>query len=213
MKVLVACEESQAVCIAFRERGHEAYSADIQECSGGHPEWHIQGDVLQLLKKRYKWDLMIGHPPCQYLSFAGAMHWQDEGRDWQRLKAMEFFLKLAHAPINKICLENPKGVPQIVYRPYDQLIHPYYFGDREMKQTMLWLKNLPKLVHVPVDDLFSKRTMTEKPEPVQIQIQKSTGKLKKRYFTDNLSLGRIKTAKEKSKTFPSIARAMAEQWG
>ena len=143
MRVLIACEESQIVCINFRALGHEAYSCDIQECSGGHPEWHIQDDILKVINDG--WDLMIGHPPCTYLSYAGTRHWNNPRRVYKRLEALRFFADLWEAPIEKICLENPKGCASPVIAKYTQEIQPYYFGDDDMKTTRLWLKNLPRL--------------------------------------------------------------------
>ena len=204
MKVLIACEESQAVCIAFRERGHEAYSCDILPCSGGHPEWHIQDDAIKVAYSG-KWDLMIGHPPCTYISYAGTQSWNDKGRVFKRLEALQFFAMLWEAPIEKICLENPKSCASPVIAKYSQEIQPYYFGDSDMKTTWLWLKNLPKLTHTKEDNLFFKVTHTEKPEPYSID---NTDRKKKRYFTD----GPQHNSTHRSKTFPGIARAMAEQW-
>ena len=127
MKVLIGCEESQEVCKAFRELGHEAYSCDLQDCSGGHPEWHIKGDLLEVIKD--SWDLMIAHPPCTYLSYAGTNWWNRPGRVLKRLEALEFFAKLWEAPIDKICLENPKGCASPAIAKYSQIIQPYYFGN------------------------------------------------------------------------------------
>ena len=124
MKVLIACEESQTVCMAFKAKGHEAYSADIQDCSGGHPKWHIKGDVLEILNDG--WDLMIGHPPCTYISYAGTAHWGNPGRVFKRLRALDFFAKLWEAPISKICLENPKSCASPTIAKYSQIIQPYY---------------------------------------------------------------------------------------
>jgi len=205
MKVLVACEESQAVTIAFRERGHEAYSCDIQDCSGGHPEWHIKDDAIKIAYSG-EWDMMIGHPPCTYISYAGTQSWNDPGRIKLRLEALEFFRLLWEAPIEKICLENPKSCASPVIAKYTQEIQPYYFGDRDMKTTWLWLKNLPKLIHVEEDNLFYQKTHTLKPEPYSID---NTERRKVRYFTD----GPQHNSKHRSKTFPGIAKAMAEQWG
>ncbi len=208
MKILVACEESQAVTIAFRQRGHEAYSCDLQECSGGKPEWHIQGDALQEAYSG-KYDMMIGHPPCTYLSYAGIGYWNDKGRVLKRLEALQFFAKLWEAPIEKICLENPKGCASPTIAKYSQSIQPYYFGDPHIKTTWLWLKGLPKLVYSE-GDMFTEQTKIDKPEPIYID---SNGK--KRYFTDAMSAsnGQAIRAKDRSKTFPGIANAMAEQWG
>lgn len=200
MKVLIACEESQAVCIEFRKRGHEAYSCDIQECSGGHPEWHIQGDAI---KEAYsgKYDMMIGHPPCTYLSYAATSVWNKEGRLELRLDALNFFAKLWLAPIEKICLENPAGCASPTIAKYSQMIQPYYFGDTESKRTWLWLKGLPLLLS------------TEIVKPT-IYAYYKTGKKKGKpiYGNDYLKFSDDR-GKIRSKTFPGIARAMAEQWG
>ena len=139
MKVLVACEESQAVCKAFRELGHEAYSCDIQECSGGHPEWHIQGDVLPLLNE--KWDLIIAHPPCTYLTLTGNKWFKPEykdrfpDREKQREEAVKFFMMFANADCEKIAIENPVCIMSSRWRKPDQYIEPYYFGDPEKKKN------------------------------------------------------------------------------
>ena len=203
MKILIACEESQTVALAFRSEGHKAYSCDIQECSGGHPEWHIQGDALEQAYSG-EYDMMIGHPPCTYLSYAGIRHWNNSGRLEQRLEALDFFAKLWLAPIDKICLENPKGCASPVIAKYSQEIQPYYFGDSDLKTTWLWLKNLPLLIHPKEDDLFFKKSHVDKPEPYAIL---SSGK--KIYFCD----GKTRSAKVRSKTFQGIADAMADQWG
>lgn len=204
--VLIGCEESQAVCKAFRALGHEAYSCDLQDCSGGYPEWHIKGDLLQIINNG--WDLMIAHPPCTYLSYAGIRHWNAPGRLRNRLDALEFFATLWEAPIERICLENPKGCASPTIAKYTQEIQPYYFGDPHLKTTWLWLKGLPKLVHTSIDNLFGERTGVEKPPPI---FTDRTGK--KRYFTDAISGGTATTQKSRSKTFPGVAEAMAVQWG
>jgi len=215
---IVLCEESQAVTIELRRLGHQAYSCDIQACSGGHPEWHLTMDVFEALKLK-KWDMMIGFPPCTYLSSAGLhlCNIEKHGikaieRIKKRNKAMEFFLDLYVFPIRFICLENPIGHISANILSPTQIIHPYYFGNPEMKRTALWLKNLPALDYKLQDDLFGPKTATNKPEPYQIQLRKKTGKMKKRYFTDSFTNGKLKNSKEKSKTFPGIAKAMAEQW-
>ena len=202
MKILVACEESQTVTKAFRAIGHAAYSCDVQECSGGHPEWHICGDVLKELDGGY--DMLIGHPPCTFLSYVGTRHWNNSGRIKQRLEALEFFRKLWEAPIEKICLENPKGCASPTIAKYSQIIQPYYFGDSALKTTCLWLKNLPLLKHQEGNDLFSKGTHTKKPEPMAIL--KTTGKAI--HWTEFKHGSKVR-----SKTFPGIAKAMATQWG
>lgn len=141
MRVLVACEESQVVCKAFRARGHEAYSCDVQPCSGGHPEWHIQDDVLNHISDG--WDLMIAHPPCTYFAAAG-MHYLQTRPERRILlgESFEFVSKLWLAPIDRIAIENPIGWMNTNWRKPTQIIQPYYFGDNEMKTTCLWLKCL-----------------------------------------------------------------------
>lgn len=206
MKVLIACEESQAVCIEFRKRGHEAYSCDTQPCSGGHPEWHIQGDVLEQLDKG--WDMMIGFPPCTYLTYAGTRHWNNPGRLKNRLEALEFFAALWLAPIDKICLENPRGCASPTITKYAQLVNPYYFGDSFSKPTCLFLKNLSLLTHTATNTLFEQATHVDKGEFVEFVTNKGTIKKEAKWYRELGGKG-----KERSKTFPGIARAMAEQWG
>lgn len=220
MKVLVACEESQTVCKAFREKGHEAYSCDIQEPSGGHPEWHILGDALAAVAggviitmdgKEHevgKWDLLIAHPPCTYLSNAGAarLYKRLEGKSYVELErlnngmdAKEFFLEFLNAPIEKIAVENP--IPSGVYRmpKYNQIIQPYEFGHPYSKKTCLWLKGVPLL------------KPTEIVRPVCSWV---SGGSKKADGTPRNNVGTsFRDSKRRSKTFPGIARAMAEQWG
>jgi hypothetical protein len=194
MKVLVACEESQRVCMAFREKGHEAYSCDIESCSGGHPEWHIQDDVLKHLNE--DWDLIIAHPPCTYLSNAGARFLYPKGKlneDRYKLglEAKEFFLKLLNAPCNKICVENPVSSKIFNMPEYTQEIQPYMFGHPYKKKTRLWLKGLPEL----------------KPTNI-VEVSEST-KVAGNWFNK----GGKERQKNRSKTFEGIAKAMAEQWG
>lgn len=202
LKVLVACEESQAVCKAFRELGHEAYSCDILECSGGHPEWHIQGDVLPLLNE--KWDLIIAHPPCTYLSNAGA-RWLyaggklNEERYKKGLEGKEFFLKFLNANCDHVAIENP--IPSSVYYlpQYTQVVQPYEYGEPWSKKTCLWLKGLPML------------------QPTEIIIDHkpfcSSGSYSKSHDPKYKGASRKGgSAKSRSKTFPGIAKAMAEQW-
>lgn len=207
MKVLVACEESQTVCKAFRARGHEAYSNDIQECSGGHPEWHLQMDALEAMKLM-EWDLMIGFPPCTYLSTVGN-RWMDEvkygekavERKQRQTAAKEFFLKLWKASVPRVAIENPKGVMSSVLKPR-QIIHPWYFGDNEQKMTCLWLRGLPRLNGNPEHAA---------PEPKYI-----SPKGKRMFWVDAMIKDvhcKKELAKARSKTFPGIANAMAEQWG
>lgn len=216
MRVLVACEESQEVCKAFRARGHEAYSCDLQPCSGGHPEWHIQCDAIHAAYNG-RWDLMIAHPPCTYLSRAGQA-WKTrkqsvradmkEFREKKAKEAIEFIRVLWNAPIKKICLENPVGLANTQWRKPTQIIHPYYFGDGEMKETCLWLKGLSRLNGLPHID---KNRDKPKPTPGKTRVG-SDGKIKNQYFCGRMD-NRSNAAKLKSKTFPSIAAAMAAQWG
>ena len=194
MKILCACEESQAVTIQLRVLGHLAYSCDIQECSGGHPEWHIQGDCIPLLSEG--WDMILAFPPCTYLSFAGNRHLSQPGRLQKREEAADFFMKFVNAPCDKICIENPVGYMNSIYRKPDQVIYPYMFGDNYMKKTCLWLKNLPRLE--PTYQL-------PKPEPYYIQ---ANGK--KRYWVETVHGS--ERQKIRSKTFPGIAAAMAFQF-
>lgn len=231
MRVLVACEESQTVCKAFRARGHEAYSCDIQEPSGGHPEWHIQGDVLPILNPnqissmfygiifrtadgdaheiRNGWDLIIAHPPCTYMSKAGA-RWMypkagniDKNRYEKAMNAKEFFLKIYNADCKHIAVENPVPLKCVGLPKCSQKIQPYEFniyGNHPYsKMTLLWLKNLPPLI---------KTTPNEKPKSTWMP--SNTGS-----FSRGGGGGRgiAHNAKTASKTFSGIAKAMAEQWG
>jgi hypothetical protein len=215
MKVLVACEESQVVCIAFREKGHEAYSCDILPCSGGHPEWHYQQDIFEVIGK--EWDMMIAFPPCTHLALSGSMHFEKKRIDGRQQQGINFFLSIANAPIEKIAIENPMGIMGKIYRPFDQVIQPYFFGDQSRKTTCLWLKNLPKLFHAMNTDLFNdKITHVDQGESFY-WIDKKTGKQKKQpmwyYKAWTESKTKEDRARLRSKTFPGIAKAMAEQWG
>lgn len=201
MRVLVACEFSGIVRQAFARRGHDAWSCDLLPTE--IPGNHIQGDVLEILNDG--WDLMIAHPPCTYLSYAGIAYWNNPGRLEMRLAALEFFAKLWLAPIDKKCLENPKGCASPTIAKYTQEIQPFYFGNRDYKTTWLWLNGLPPLKHFADDTLFDKKTHTEKPTPISID---NTARNKKRYFTDE-----TRDPFQRAKTFPGIAEAMAEQWG
>lgn len=206
MRVLVACEESQTVCKAFRERGHEAYSCDVQPCSGGHPEWHIQADALEVLKIR--WDLVIAHPPCTYLTSSGSK-WlfnrdhtiKDLERFEKGQQAAAFFLKIWGGCCEHIAIENPTPIKVFGLPKYSQIIEPYMFGDPWRKRTCLWLKGLPPLI------------MTEAPvEPLGCWVE-STSLQKRPDYRKQYPLRGNKSAKNRSKTLPGIARAMAEQWG
>lgn len=208
LKVIIACEESQAVCKAFRALGHEAYSCDLQECSGGHPEWHLQMDALEAIKLK-KWDLMIAHPPCTYLSYAGMGYWNDPIRTMLRIGSAKFFMQLYNSDIPHIAIENPQGIMMKLFRNPDQEIHPYYFGDPELKRTHLWLRNLPPLNYEKDDNLFAAKTAVELPPP-EWRERKSGKKNGGRYRLSFCIKNR--SPKVRSKTFNGIAKAMAEQW-
>ena len=202
MRVLVACEESQEVCKAFRAKGHDAFSCDIQECSGGHPEWHIQGDALPLLKE--KWDLIIAHPPCTYMSKAGARFMYltagnvNQERLEKALQAKEFFMQFMNADCDKICIENPTPLKIVGLPKESQVIQPYQFGHPYSKRTLLWLKGLPELKPTNI--------LTE----YTPYLPSNTGGLAR---GKGGSRGVAHNAKDASKTFRGIAQAMAEQWG
>ena len=208
MKVLIACEESQEVCKAFRAKGHEAYSCDIQEPSGGHPEWHILGDALKAIDGGQvttmdgethdigKWDLLIAHPPCTYLSNAGARFLYPKGvlnmeRYEKGVEAKEFFMQFLNCNCEKVCVENPLPSKIFGLPDYSQIIQPYEFGHPYKKKTLLWLKNLPYL----------------KPTCV-VECQQST-KVPGNWF----NAGGKDRQRNRAKTFHGIAKAMAEQWG
>lgn len=198
MRILVACEESQAVTIELRRLGHEAYSCDLQDCSGGHPEWHIKGDALELLKM--KWDMIIARPPCTYLSVAGAQRTfpkagePDPVRFQKGVEAAEFFKVFWNADCPRIAIENPLPMKCFGLPKYAQIIHPYMFGDPWYKRTCLWVKGLPPLV-----------SMVAPVEPTGYWVQRSGQRA--RGFK-----GGHRESKMRSKTFPGIALAMAEQW-
>lgn len=201
MRVLTACEYSGIVRSAFANMGWDAWSCDLLPTE--IPGNHYQGDVLELINEN--WDLMIAFPPCTYLSYAGMAFWNEPGRAMKRIKAAEFFMRLYDAPVFHICVENPQGIMNQIFRKPDMTIHPYYFGESQLKRTCLWLKNLPKLSYQINDDLFGEKTSAAKPKPAFID--KSN---KKRYFTD--SIRHKEHSRIRSKTFFSIANAMAEQW-
>lgn len=209
MKILVACEESQRVCIELRKLGHEAYSCDLYECSGGHPEWHIKGDCLPLLNGRCsftledgsmggidtRWDMIIAHPPCTYISNAGARFLYPKGvlneeRLRKGIEATHFFMAFYYADCDKVAIENP--VPSSVYMlpPYSQTIQPWQFGHPVQKRTCLWLKGLPLL------------------EATNITEERQSSKVAGNWFNH----GGKERQKNRAKTFPGIAKAMAEQW-
>ena len=217
MRVLVACEESQAVCKAFREKGHEAYSCDIQECSGGHNEWHIMQDVIPLLngncefetvdgtkhKIDGKWDLIIAHPPCTYLTVASAVELSKHPERLQKgFESVEFFNQILNSDCEKICVENPPPMKRFNLPKYSQLVRAYKIGEPHNKAYCFWLKNLETL---KVDE------NAEKPKAECVWIHKATGKRKscsKWYNTDTKN-HRVHC----SKTPENLAKIMAEQWG
>lgn len=226
MNVLVACEESQEVCKAFRAKGHRAFSADLQDCSGGHPEWHIKGDVLPLLNgnctfttadththtQAGRWDLIIAHPPCTYLTVSGnawfntSKYGKKAERRWRnRLDGAVFFMRFVAADCPKIAIENPVGVMGTAYRKPDQIIQPYEFGEHARKTTCLWLKNLPYLFPTAIVDPGEIKDGGYSVSASACYAVDASGKI--------LPWNDPRTAKARSKTFPGIARAMAEQWG
>lgn len=198
MKVLVACEESQAVTIELRKLGHEAFSCDIEECSGGHPEWHLQQDVTPLLEQ--EWDMIIAFPPCTNLAVSGARHFEQKRKDGRQQEGIDFFMQFANAKCEKIAIENPVGIMSTQWRKPDQIVQPYQFGDPHKKTTCLWLKGLPKLQHTEVVEVCDFR-----------EYKCKSGKIAR--FSDWINEGGKDRAKLRSKTFPGIAKAMAEQWG
>jgi len=207
MKVLVACEESQAVTIELRKLGHEAFSCDLLDCSGGHPEWHIKGDAVGIMYDLdYKWDMMICFPPCTDLALSGSMHFAKKQADGRQQRSIDFFMKFVHAPIEKIAIENPMGIMSTHYRKPDQVIQPYEYGDQAQKSTCLWLKNLNLLEPT---NIVSKGDFYE-------WIDGKSGKKKKQPLWYYKAFQQAKTSAERStlrsKTFPGIAKAMAAQF-
>jgi len=194
MRVLIACEASQIICNAFRVKGHEAYSCDIEPSYGGHPEWHIQDDVLKHLNDG--WDLMIAHPPCTDLSVSGARWFKEKRISGVQQKSIEFFLKFTVTTIPKVCIENPIGIMSTLYKKPTQVIQPWYFGHPEFKATCLWLRGLPRLNGTNIltppkrgDDDWNKWNRVHKLPP----------------SADRKLL--------RSWRYPLIAEAMSNQWG
>tara|TARA_Y100000592_G_scaffold14549_1_gene20715 strand:+ start:222 stop:875 length:654 start_codon:yes stop_codon:yes gene_type:complete len=203
MKILVGCEESQAVTKELRKLGHEAFSCDILECSGGKPEWHIKGDIIPILKK--DWDMLIAFPPCTHLASSGARHFPEKIKDGRQQQGIDFFMAMINAPINRIAVENPIGIMSSKFRKPDQIIQPWMFGDKAQKSTCLWLKNLPKL---------KPTNIVEKGEFFEFVSKKGEKKRMPLWYYE--ALQKAKTPEERStlrsKTFNGIAKAMAEQW-
>jgi site-specific DNA-cytosine methylase len=184
LKVLVACEESQAVCKEFRALGHDAFSCDIQDCSGGHPEWHIKGDVLKVINEG--WDMMIAFPPCTHMAVSGAKHFSEKRKDGRQQEGIDFFMEFTKTNIPRVAIENPIGIMSTIYRKPTQIIQPWMFGHGETKATCLWLKGLPKLNATDVVSGREQRIWKMAPG--------------------------VNRAKERSKTYSGIAKAMATQW-
>ena len=210
MRVLVACEESKAITKEFRKLGHEAFSCDLLPCSGGHPEWHYQQDVFEVINKG--WDMMIAHPPCTFLAVSGArwLYNKDGSKNIERwenqAKALEFVQKLMDAQIDKIAIENPVSVISSQIRKPDQIVHPWMFGDKASKSTCFWLKNLP---------LLESTNIVEKGEFIEFTSKKGVKKKQPKWYFD--ALKNAKTPAERrtlrSKTFKGMAEAIANQWG
>ena len=203
MKILVAFEESQAVTKELRKLGHQAFSCDILSCSGGHPEWHIQGDVIEQLDKG--WDMLIAFPPCTHLAVSGARHFAKKIADGRQQQGIDFFMKMVNAPIPKKAIENPIGIMSTKYRKPNQIIQPWQYGDKAQKSTCLWLEGLPNLIPTNI---------VEKGEFVEFVSKKGVKKRQPKWYFD--ALKKAKTPQERStlrsKTFPGIAKAMATQW-
>lgn len=193
MKILVACEESQAVTKCFRDKGHEAYSCDIIETSGDHPEWHLKQDVIPLLKE--DWDMIIAFPPCTHLAVSGAAHFAAKRADGRQQQGIDFFMEFANAKCPRICIENPIGIMSTHWRKPDQIIQPWMFGHPESKATCFWLKGLPKLEETDnVKELFESLPKNQRMRIHYLPPSKDRAKLR-------------------SKTFSGVAQAMADQWG
>jgi site-specific DNA-cytosine methylase len=198
LRVLLACEESQAVTKEFRALGHEAYSCDILPTSGDYPEWHLQQDVEPLLKD--DWDLIIAFPPCTHLAVSGAAWFKQKRLDGRQQQGLDFFMLFTDLACEKVAIENPVGIMSTNYRKPDQIIQPYEFGDPYSKKTCLWLKGLPKLV----------TTNLVEPEPRKVF---KSGNSMPAWYADAWGKSPEERSKIRSKTFLGIAKAMAEQWG
>lgn len=204
-RVLLACEESQAVTIAFRKLGIEAFSCDLLPCSGEHPEWHFQEDMFDVIKREPKFDLMIAFPPCTDLAVSGARHFEKKIADGSQQKSIQFFMDVINADVERIAVENPIGIMSGKFRKPDQIIQPWMFGDKAQKSTCLWLKNIPKLVPTNIVD---------KGEFFEFLSKKGEKKRMPMWYYN--ALKEAKTPEQRrtlrSKTFQGIADAMAEQW-
>jgi len=197
-KVLLACEESQAVTIEMRKMGIEAYSCDILPTSGPHPEWHLQQDVLPLLEQ--DWDMIIAFPPCTHLAVSGAAWFEAKRKDGRQQQGIDFFMKFTNTKCDKVAIENPVGIMSNHYRKPDQIIQPFMFGDEASKKTCLWLKGLPELVPTNIVGKGEKVTYP-------------SGKSMSKWYAEAFNLPPAQRSKFRSKTFDGIAKAMADQWG
>ena len=222
MKILVGCEESQVVTIELRKLGHEAFSCDLLDCSGGHPEWHIKRDIRTVLDGSFiafgqfwtqagtveapisQWDMMIAFPPCTFLTVTGNKWMKPEfkerfpTRQQDRKDAINFFMELINANISKIAVENPVGIMSTIYQKPNQYVHPYHFGDFHSKKTCLWLKGLPKLKYTNVVEPIMYTYKNGRKDPI--------------WHVETMKLPPAERSKARSKTFPGIAKAMAEQF-
>lgn len=204
-RILIACEESQAVTIAFRKLGFEAFSCDLLPCSGNHPEWHFQEDMFEVIKREDKFDLMIAFPPCTDLAVSGARHFERKIADGSQAKSIQFFMDVINADVDKIVVENPIGIMSRLYRKPNQIIQPWQFGDKAQKSTCLWLKNLYNLTPTNI---------VEKGEFYEFTSKKGEKKRMPMWYYK--ALQEAKTPEQRrtlrSKTFQGIADAMAEQF-
>lgn len=198
MKVLIACEESQAVTKEFRAFGIEAYSCDLLPCSGGHKEWHLQQDVIPLLNEQ--WDMIIAFPPCTHLAVSGAAWFKKKREDGRQQQGIDFFMEFTDLKCGKVAIENPVGIMSTIWRKPDQIIQPFMFGDSFSKKTCLWLKGLPKLISTKIVDKGE-------------QIVYKSGRAMPKWYADAYKLPPQERSVLRSKTYPGIAKAMVEQWG
>lgn len=210
MKVLLGCEESQAVTIEFRKLGVEAFSCDIKDCTGGFPNWHIKEDIFNVANN--EWDMLIAFPPCTHLALSGSQWFKEKIKDGRQKDAIDFFLKIANLEITHIAIENPMGIMGKHFKKPDQIIQPYFFGDPFQKTTCLWLKNLPKLYHNDKVNLFDDVITHTNKGDFFYWIDKKTGKEKKQPLWYKNARNNKDSSTIRSKTFLGIAKAMALQW-
>lgn len=211
-KILIVCEESDRVRFAFEKLGFDAWSCDLLPTRNPDSSKHLQMDAFESLKFK-KWDAMIGFPPCTHLCLSGSHLWAKKRELGLQQEAIKFFLDLYNSPINHIALENPIGILNKAFRKYDQLIHPYYFGDPAQKSTCLWLKNLPKLIHTKYDNLFESSTYVDIPPKIVYYSKDGRKRTCSDFHWKTYALNPKIRAKERSTTFQGIANAMATQWG